>query len=46
VQNPEGQACFVEAVDVTDGEVVIDGNQGLAGLNLHFEVEVLEVPTA
>jgi len=46
VQNSEGQAHFVEVVDVTGEEVVIDGNHGLAGQNLHFEVEVLEVREA
>ena len=33
----------VMVVDVTDEEVVVDGNHPLSGLTLNFDVEVLEV---
>jgi FKBP-type peptidyl-prolyl cis-trans isomerase SlyD len=33
----------VIVIDVTDDEVTVDGNHPLAGLDLKFEVEILEV---
>ncbi len=36
----------VEVVDVEGDEVTIDGNHPLAGQNLHFDVEVVEVRDA
>ena len=39
-------AVLVTVVDVTDTQVRIDGNDPLAGLTLHFAVEVAEVREA
>ncbi|MCC2614692.1 peptidylprolyl isomerase [Aestuariibacter halophilus] len=36
----------VMVIDETDDEVVIDGNHPLAGVALHFEVEILDVRDA
>lgn len=36
----------VMIVDVTDDEVIVDGNHPLSGLTLHFDVDVLEVREA
>lgn len=36
----------VMIVDVTDEEVIVDGNHPLSGLTLNFDVEVLEVREA
>lgn len=36
----------LQVVEVTDDQVVLDGNHPLAGMTLHFEVEVLEVRPA
>ena len=33
-------------VDVTDDEVIVDGNHPLAGLTLLFDVEILDVRKA
>lgn len=36
----------VIVIDVTDDEVTVDGNHPLSGLDLYFDVEILEVRTA
>jgi len=36
----------VIVIDVTDDDVTVDGNHPLAGLDLSFDVEILEVRTA
>jgi FKBP-type peptidyl-prolyl cis-trans isomerase SlyD len=36
----------LQVVEVTDEQVVLDGNHPLAGMTLHFEVEVTEVRPA
>lgn len=36
----------VVVIDVTDDEVVVDGNHPLSGLTLHFDVEILQVREA
>jgi FKBP-type peptidyl-prolyl cis-trans isomerase SlyD len=36
----------VMVVDVTDEEVVVDGNHPLSGLTLNFDVEILEIRDA
>ena len=36
----------VIVIDVTDDEVVIDGNHPLSGLTLNFEVEIMDVRAA
>ncbi len=45
VQGPEGDH-FVEVVKIEDDFITIDGNHGLAGKVLHFDVEVIEVREA
>jgi FKBP-type peptidyl-prolyl cis-trans isomerase SlyD len=36
----------LQVIEVTDDQVVLDGNHPLAGMTLHFEVEVLDVRPA
>lgn len=36
----------VMVIDVTDDEVVVDGNHPLSGVDLHFDVEVIDVRDA
>lgn len=36
----------VMIIDVTDDEVIVDGNHPLAGVELHFDVEVVKVREA
>ena len=36
----------VIVIDVSDDDIVVDGNHPLAGINLHFDVEVLAVREA
>lgn len=45
-QGPDGQALLVTIVAVEDDSVVIDGNHPLAGVQLHFDVEVVDVRDA
>jgi len=45
-RSPEGHAQVVVVEDVTDEEVVIDGNHPLAGKTLHFAVKVEDVREA
>lgn len=44
-ETPDGHQV-VEVIDVEDDTVTIDGNHPLAGIELHFDVEVLEVRDA
>ncbi len=44
-QTPEGEVRVV-ITEVLDDKVVVDGNHPLAGVELHFEVEVLKVRDA
>lgn len=44
-QSPQGTMPFV-VLEVTDEQVVLDGNHPLAGKTLHFDVEVIEVREA
>ena len=41
----EGEQTVI-VVDVTDDEITVDGNHPLAGLDLKFDVEILEVRDA
>ncbi|WP_448211944.1 FKBP-type peptidyl-prolyl cis-trans isomerase [Colwellia sp. MEBiC06753] len=41
----EGEQTVI-VIDVTDDEITVDGNHPLAGLDLHFEVEILDVRAA
>jgi FKBP-type peptidyl-prolyl cis-trans isomerase SlyD len=45
-QSPDGQAVVVTVVEVKEEAVVIDGNHVLAGVELNFEVKVVEVREA
>ncbi|MBU3021870.1 peptidylprolyl isomerase [Aestuariibacter sp. A3R04] len=42
----DGGEQSVIVIDVNDNEVVVDGNHPLAGIPLHFDVEVVEVREA
>lgn len=45
-QGPNGQAIMVTVVDIEDDKVRIDGNHPLAGVELNFDVEVIDVRDA
>ncbi len=36
----------VIVIDITDSEITVDGNHPLAGIDLHFDVEILDVREA
>ncbi len=44
--DPEGHSVVVTIVNVSDDDVTVDGNHPLAGVRLHFDVEVLSVRDA
>ena len=39
----DGQSLEVQVVEITDNAVILDGNHPLAGKELHFEIEMLEI---
>jgi FKBP-type peptidyl-prolyl cis-trans isomerase SlyD len=45
-QSPEGHMMVITVAEVDDDEVTIDGNHAMAGMNLHFSVDVVEVREA
>ena len=45
-QGPDGNAVVVTVVEVKDEAVVIDGNHALAGVELNFEVKIVDVREA
>jgi len=45
-QSPDGGAIVVTVTEVKDDVVVIDGNHALAGVDLNFDVKVIEVRQA
>ncbi len=45
-QSPDGQAVVVTVVEVKDEVVVIDGNHALAGVDLNFDVKIMDVREA
>lgn len=45
-QGPDGNAIVVTVSEVKDDSVVIDANHALAGVELNFEVKVVEVREA
>lgn len=42
-QGPDGSAVVVTVIEVKDDVVVIDGNHALAGIDLNFEVKIVDV---
>ena len=45
-QDHDGQNMIVTVINVSETEVIVDGNHPLAGENLHFDVEVIDVREA
>lgn len=45
-QGPDGQYLLLTVTDVAEDVVTVDGNHPLAGVQLNFEVKVLEVRDA
>ncbi len=45
-QGPDGADVVVTVTEVKDDVVVIDGNHALAGVELNFDVKVIDVRTA
>lgn len=45
-QGPDGSAVVVTVIEVKDDVVVIDGNHALAGIDLNFEVKIVDVRAA
>lgn len=45
-ESAEGRMMIVKVTAVDGDEVTIDGNHAMAGLNLHFDVKVIEVREA
>ena len=45
-ESPDGGAVVVTVVEIKDDVVVIDGNHALAGVDLNFDVKVIEVREA
>lgn len=45
-QGPHGGVQIVTVTEVTEESVKVDANHALAGQNLHFEVEIMEVREA
>ena len=45
-QSPEGHMMVITVAEVDDDEVTIDGNHAMAGMNLHFSVDVIDVREA
>ncbi len=45
-ESPDGAAVVVTVTEVKDDVVVIDGNHALAGVDLNFDVKIVEVREA
>lgn len=45
-ESPDGAPVIVTVTAIDAGEVVVDGNHPLAGVQLHFDVELIEVRDA
>lgn len=43
MQTPQGQSLVVTVTDVSESAIGIDGNHPLAGENLNFDIELLEI---
>lgn len=44
--DPQGNPVVVTVIEVGDDSVTVDGNHPLAGIRLHFDVEVVDVRDA
>lgn len=45
-KGPQEEDVIVEVIEVKDNEVVLDGNHPLAGLDLIFEIDIIEARKA
>ena len=45
-QSPDGQTLIVTVIDIGDDSVTVDGNHPLAGVQLNFDVKVIDVRDA
>lgn len=45
-ESPDGQALAVTVIKISDNEIIVDGNHPLAGVQLNFEIKVLEIREA
>jgi FKBP-type peptidyl-prolyl cis-trans isomerase SlyD len=45
-QGPNGEMLIVTVMEVQDEHVLVDGNHPLAGVDLHFDVTIIEVREA
>ncbi len=45
-QGPDGQALMVTVAEIKDEAIVVDGNHPLAGMELNFDVKIIEVREA
>lgn len=43
MQNTEGSTLRVQVTEVTDSEIVLDGNHPLAGMDVTFDIELLRI---
>jgi peptidylprolyl isomerase len=43
MQNSEGATLRVQVTEVTDSEIVVDGNHPLAGLDVTFDIELVRI---
>lgn len=45
-QSPEGHMMVITVTEIDGDEITIDGNHAMAGMNLNFDVKVLDVREA
>jgi FKBP-type peptidyl-prolyl cis-trans isomerase SlyD len=45
-QGPNGEMLVVTVVEIADEHVLVDGNHPLAGVDLHFDVTIIDVREA